>query len=79
MQRFWSDFTNYQSSRFFRVLELLEMKQVGRNYYNPKMSTVVQCQRVSFELWPGFLTSILQYEKKVLLCAEVSHKVSFYH
>ena len=59
----------------FRALEIIGMKQVGRNYYNPSMSTVVQCQRVSFELWPGFLTSILQYERKVMLCAEVSHKV----
>lgn len=60
---------------FRRVLELIDMKQVGRHYYNPTMSTVVQCQRVSFELWPGFQTSILQYEKRVMLCAEISHKL----
>uniref|UniRef100_H2YJ65 Piwi-like protein 1 n=1 Tax=Ciona savignyi TaxID=51511 RepID=H2YJ65_CIOSA len=57
------------------VLEKIGMKQVGRNFYNPSMSFTVKCQRVDFELWPGFVTSILQYEKNVLLCAEVSHKL----
>nr|XP_009860146.1 piwi-like protein 1 isoform X1 [Ciona intestinalis]XP_018669549.1 piwi-like protein 1 isoform X1 [Ciona intestinalis]XP_026692672.1 piwi-like protein 1 isoform X1 [Ciona intestinalis]XP_026692673.1 piwi-like protein 1 isoform X1 [Ciona intestinalis]XP_026692674.1 piwi-like protein 1 isoform X1 [Ciona intestinalis]XP_026692675.1 piwi-like protein 1 isoform X2 [Ciona intestinalis]XP_026692676.1 piwi-like protein 1 isoform X3 [Ciona intestinalis] len=57
------------------VLDKIGMKQVGRNFYNPSMSFTVECQRVNFELWPGFITSILQYEKSVLLCAEVSHKL----
>ena len=26
-------------------------------------------------MWPGFITSILQYEKDVLLMADVSHKI----
>lgn len=27
------------------------------------------------ELWPGFITSILQYEEKPMLCLDVTHKV----
>ena len=27
------------------------------------------------EVWPGFVTSILQYEQNVMLCAEISHKI----
>ena len=27
------------------------------------------------ELWPGFVTSILQYERNVMLCADISHKI----
>ena len=27
------------------------------------------------ELWPGFITSILQYENNVMLCADISHKI----
>ena len=27
------------------------------------------------ELWPGFITSILQYETNVMLCADISHKI----
>lgn len=26
-------------------------------------------------IWPGFVTSILQYEESILLCVDVSHKV----
>ena len=29
----------------------------------------------SIELWPGFITSILPYEKTVMLCLDVSHRV----
>ena len=27
------------------------------------------------DLWPGFITSILQYEEQIMLCADVSHKI----
>lgn len=27
------------------------------------------------EVWPGFVTSILQYEQNVMLCADISHKI----
>ena len=27
------------------------------------------------ELWPGFITSILEYEQNLMLCLDVSHKV----
>ena len=27
------------------------------------------------EIWPGFITSILPYERNVMLCAEISHKM----
>ncbi|XP_076817486.1 piwi-like protein 1 isoform X1 [Clavelina lepadiformis] len=57
------------------VLEKIGMKQVGRNYYNPTMACNVQCGNINFEIWPGFVTSILQYERNVLLCAEISHKL----
>ena len=63
------------ASLLCRVLEKIGMKQVGRNYYNPTMACNVQCGNINFEIWPGFVTSILQYERNVLLCAEISHKV----
>lgn len=57
------------------ILEKIGMEQIGRNYYNPSMGFTVDCNRVQFELWPGFITSILQYEKHTMLCAEISHKL----
>ena len=31
--------------------------------------------RCRVEIWPGFITSILPYERHVMLCAEISHKI----
>lgn len=30
---------------------------------------------LSLTVWPGFITSILQYETSIMLCIDVSHKV----
>jgi len=58
---------------FRRVLSMIEMKQIGRHYYNPKAAVAVE--RHGLEVWPGFITSIMQAESSVLLCAEISHKI----
>ena len=29
----------------------------------------------TLEVWPGFVTSIVQFEQNVMLCAEISHKI----
>lgn len=56
----------------------LDLKQVGRNYYNPKNKVIINAGRgLNFEMWPGFQTSILRYETDIMLCSQVSHKVSF--
>lgn len=58
---------------FRRVLSMIEMKQIGRHYYNPKAA--VSVERHGLEVWPGFITSIMQAENEILLCAEISHKI----
>ncbi|KAF6729960.1 Piwi-like protein 1 [Oryzias melastigma] len=58
---------------FKRVLRLLEMQQIGRNYYNPK--TPLNIPQHSLTIWPGYSTTILQYESSIMLCTDVSHKV----
>ena len=52
---------------------MIDMKQIGRHYYNPAQA--VQIRQHKLEVWPGFITSILQYETSILLCAEISHKI----
>ena len=49
------------------------MQLVGRNYYHPDRKIDVKAHKM--QVWPGFSTSILQYEKDVMLCADVAHKV----
>ncbi|XP_073404629.1 piwi-like protein 1 [Dendrobates tinctorius] len=58
---------------FRRLLKIMDMKQIGRNYYNPNDATEVRAHRLS--IWPGFSTSILQYESSIMLSIDVSHKV----
>lgn len=57
------------------VMKKLGMVQVGRHHYDSQAKFTVACRDAKFELWPGFMTSILRYENNVMLCAEVSHKV----
>lgn len=59
--------------QFRRQLKHMDMQLVGRNYYNPAMKIDIPAHKMT--IWPGFSTSILQYEKSVMLCADVSHKV----
>ncbi|XP_003391478.2 PREDICTED: piwi-like protein 1, partial [Amphimedon queenslandica] len=58
---------------FRKILAKLEMKQIGRHYYNPKIPNIIR--EHSLEIWPGFITSIAQYESNVMLCADISHKI----
>ncbi|XP_069825609.1 piwi-like protein 1 [Dendropsophus ebraccatus] len=58
---------------FRRVLKMMNMKQIGRNYYNPNDATEVRAHRLA--IWPGFAASILQYETSIMLSIDVSHKV----
>ncbi|XP_073532235.1 piwi-like protein 1 [Phyllobates terribilis] len=58
---------------FRRLLKMMNMKQIGRNYYNPNDVTEVRTHNLS--VWQGFTTSILQYETSIMLCIDVSHKV----
>ncbi|XP_053507651.1 piwi-like protein 1 isoform X2 [Ictalurus furcatus] len=58
---------------FKRILKILNMQQIGRHYYNPEDPLNIPQHRLT--IWPGFVTSILQYESSIMLCLDVSHKV----
>ncbi|XP_078682113.1 piwi-like protein 1 isoform X3 [Branchiostoma floridae x Branchiostoma belcheri] len=58
---------------FRKALHEIGMQQIGRNNYNPDMAAYVPQHKL--EVWPGFVTSILQYEANVMLMADVSHKI----
>uniref|UniRef100_A0A8C5LYC6 Piwi-like protein 1 n=1 Tax=Leptobrachium leishanense TaxID=445787 RepID=A0A8C5LYC6_9ANUR len=58
---------------FKRILKILNMTQIGRNYYNPKDAILISAH--SLNIWPGFTASILQYESSIMLNIDVSHKV----
>ncbi|XP_030056067.1 piwi-like protein 4 [Microcaecilia unicolor] len=58
---------------FKKILKMLSMHQVGRNYYSP--SDPVQIPQHRLTLWPGFSVSVMQFENRLMLSADVSHKV----
>ncbi|KAA8592789.1 hypothetical protein FQN60_018244, partial [Etheostoma spectabile] len=58
---------------FRRILRILDMQQIGRNYYNPKDPLNIPQHRLT--IWPGYTTTILGYESSIMLCTDVSHKV----
>ncbi|KAM8866343.1 piwi-like protein 1 isoform 1-T2 [Synchiropus picturatus] len=58
---------------FRRILRILEMQQIGRNYYNPKDANEITRHRLT--IWPGYTTTILEYESAIMLCTDVCHKV----
>ncbi|XP_062038298.1 piwi-like protein 3 [Lepus europaeus] len=67
------DCIRYFNILFRRVLRLMNLKQIGRNYYNNKEAR--EFHEHNMEIWPGYITSILQYENSLTLCADVSHKL----
>ncbi|XP_011630854.1 piwi-like protein Siwi [Pogonomyrmex barbatus] len=64
--------------QFFNIImrkcyDHLKLKLVGRNYFDPVNKIVLpECK---LELWPGYLTSIRQHERDILMCAEITNKV----
>ncbi|CAH3013726.1 unnamed protein product [Porites evermanni] len=58
---------------FRRIQNNIGMQLVGRNFYH--VSRPIMIDKFKLELWPGYTTSILQYETDILLSADVSHKV----
>jgi len=58
---------------FRKQLRAMKMQLVGRNYYHPDKKIDIRAHKM--QVWPGISTSILQYEKDVMLCADVAHKV----
>ncbi|XP_025066148.1 piwi-like protein 2 [Alligator sinensis] len=58
---------------FRRVMKILEMKLVGRNFYDPTSATVLPQYRL--QIWPGYSASIRRTDGGLFLLADVSHKV----
>ncbi|XP_041644109.1 piwi-like protein 1 [Cheilinus undulatus] len=58
---------------FRRILKVLNMQQIGRNYYNPGDPLNVPQHKLT--IWPGYTTTILHYESSIMMCTDVSHKV----
>ncbi|XP_003227089.2 piwi-like protein 2 isoform X1 [Anolis carolinensis] len=58
---------------FRRVMRILDMKLVGRNFFDPTSASVLQQYRL--QIWPGYAASIRRTDGGLFLLADVVHKV----
>ncbi|XP_054830438.1 piwi-like protein 4 [Eublepharis macularius] len=58
---------------FKKILKKLSMHQMGRNFYSP--SDPIEIPQHKLTIWPGFAVSVGHFENRVMLCADVSHKI----
>ncbi|KAG6934493.1 piwi like RNA-mediated protein silencing 2 [Chelydra serpentina] len=58
---------------FRRVMRILDLKLVGRNFYDPTSPTMLQQYRL--QIWSGYSASIRRTDGGLFLLVDVSHKV----
>ncbi|KAJ8319428.1 hypothetical protein KUTeg_004519 [Tegillarca granosa] len=58
---------------FRRIMNILQMVQVGRYYYNPQTPAAVPQHKL--EVWPGYITAVKENEGGLMLLADASHRV----
>ncbi|XP_077652589.1 piwi-like protein 3 [Urocitellus parryii] len=67
------DCVRYYNVLFRRTLRQMNLKQIGRHYYDYRKKCDILNHRL--EVLPGYITSILPYENSLTLCADLSHKL----
>ena len=63
----------FYNTLFRRIMSTLKMCQMNKNFYDPTAGHLVPQHKL--EIWPGYVTSVQQFEGGVMLCCDVSHKV----
>ncbi|XP_067879457.1 piwi-like protein 2 isoform X1 [Heterodontus francisci] len=63
----------YYNVVFRRAMKILELKLVGRNFYDPTSAIVLPQYRL--QIWPGYSASIRRTDGGLMLLVDVSHKV----
>uniref|UniRef100_A0A8B9FUK3 Piwi-like protein 2 n=1 Tax=Amazona collaria TaxID=241587 RepID=A0A8B9FUK3_9PSIT len=58
---------------FRRVMRILDMQLVGRNFFEPAQATVLQHYRL--QIWPGYAVSIQKKDGGLFLLVDAIHKV----
>lgn len=58
-----------------RAMEGLNLQLVGRNFFDAVAKIKVDFREYRMEIWPGYITSIRQQERDIMLCVEIAHKI----
>jgi len=54
-------------------MNALKFEELGRHFYDRHSS--IKIPQHYLELWPGYITTLRNYEDNLMLCVEVTHKV----
>lgn len=54
-------------------MNALKFEELGRHFYDRQSS--IKIPQHHLELWPGYITTLRNYEDNLMLCVEVTHKV----
>jgi aubergine len=58
---------------FRKILRLLQLKQIGRHYFDPAHPIEIPQHHV--QLWPGYFTAISPTHGGIVLVADVAHRI----
>lgn len=58
-----------------RNMKGLDLKLVGRNFYDANSNAVVNLNQFRIQLWPGYDTSVRYHQGGILLNCDIAHKV----
>ncbi|KAJ0175571.1 hypothetical protein K1T71_008730 [Dendrolimus kikuchii] len=56
-----------------KCFNLLDLQLMNRDYFDP--GAKIDIPEFKLQVWPGYKTTINQYEEKLLMVAEITHKV----
>ncbi|KAL4715482.1 hypothetical protein ACJJTC_009108 [Scirpophaga incertulas] len=56
-----------------KCFSLLRLQLVGRDYFDPQAK--IDIPDYKLQIWPGYKTTINQYEDRLLMVTEIAHKV----
>ena len=68
-----SDLLQFYNIIVRKCLQILNFEELGRQFYDRHQAIQMPHQRL--ELWPGYLTTMRNYENSLMLNVEVTHKV----
>ena len=58
---------------FKRVLRMMDCEQIQRHYYAPSLAIPIPKHKL--EVWPGYTTTIANYENNLMLTADMAFKI----
>jgi aubergine-like protein len=62
-------------NKFFNFIQgKLQLVMIGRRFYDPERRMVLQGRDIHIEIWPGYVSSVSNYQAGCLLNVDVAHR-----